>query len=52
MKQIIAEYGSAVISMICTVLILGLVVALIFGGNSPLGMQIAKFANDLGGGVN
>ena len=52
MKQIITEYGTAIMAMLCITLIIGLVVALLFSSGSPLEISLVKFANQLGGGAN
>lgn len=52
MKHIISEYGTAIMAAICITFIIGLVVALFFGSNSPLGINLVDFANKLGGGMN
>ena len=52
MKQIITEYGTAIMAMICITLIIGLAVTLLFSSDSPLGINLVNFANQLGGGAN
>lgn len=50
MKQIISEYGSAIIAMVCVLMLIALVIAIVFTEGSPMGESIVKFANSICGG--
>lgn len=52
MKQIIEEYGTAVLAMVATLMLIGIITSLIFGNVSPLGECITNFANNICGGAN
>lgn len=49
MKQIIEEYGTAIVAMICVLLLLSIVSGTVFGENSPLSQSITEFANSICG---
>ena len=50
MKQIISEYGGAILSMVSLMALISLVTALVFGPDSPFFDSITKFANEICGG--
>lgn len=50
MEQIMEEYGSGIIAMICVIALVSIASMLVFGNGSPVSDAVAEFAKSICGG--